>query len=49
MPVKAILCYIWLLGIIRTQFSHYSKYWIPHHTGKARFGFKLTSHDDDRG
>jgi len=21
-----------LLGIIRTQFSHYSKSWIPHHT-----------------
>ena len=29
-----------LLGIIRTQFSHYSKPWIPQHTGKSRFRFK---------
>ena len=37
-----------LLGIIRTQFSHYSMCWIQHHTGKARFRSKITSHDDDR-
>jgi hypothetical protein len=36
-------------GIIRTQFSHQSKSWIPQHTGKARFRFKITSHYADRG
>jgi hypothetical protein len=25
-----------LLGIIRTQFSHYSKPWMPQNTGKPR-------------
>ena len=38
-----------LLGIIRTQFSHHSKSWILQHTGKARFRFKITFHDDNRG
>jgi hypothetical protein len=38
-----------LLGIVRTQFSHHVKSWIPHHTGKATFGFKIISHDDDIG
>jgi hypothetical protein len=27
---------------------HNSKSWIPQHTWKARFGFKITSHDADR-
>jgi hypothetical protein len=31
-----------LHGIIRTHFSHLSKSWIPQHTRKARFGFKIT-------
>jgi hypothetical protein len=38
-----------LLGIIRTQFFYHSKSWIPQHTRKARFGFNITSHGDDRG
>jgi hypothetical protein len=38
-----------LLGIIRTQLSYESKSWIPQHTGKARCGFKISSHDADRG
>jgi hypothetical protein len=38
-----------LLGIIRTQYKHHSKSRIPQHTGKARFGFKILSHDADRG
>ena len=38
-----------LLGNITTQFSHHSKFWIPHHTGKARVGFKIKSNDTDRG
>ena len=29
-----------LLGIIKTQFSHHSKSWIHHHTGKTRLGSK---------
>jgi hypothetical protein len=29
-----------LHGIIRTQFSHNSKSWIPQHPVKARFGLK---------
>jgi hypothetical protein len=37
-----------LLGI-RNQFSHNSKLWIPQHKGKARFGFKIISHDADTG
>jgi hypothetical protein len=37
------------LGIIRTQFSYHRKPWIPQHTGKGRCGFKITSHEDDRG
>jgi hypothetical protein len=34
-----------LLGSIRNHFSHHSETWIPQHTGKARFGFKIISHD----
>jgi hypothetical protein len=37
-----------ILGIIRSQFSHHSKSWIHNHTEKARFGYKITSYDDDR-
>ena len=36
-------------GNIRTQFSHHSKSRIPQHTRKARVGFKIISHDTDRG
>jgi hypothetical protein len=32
-----------LLGITRTQFSHHSKSWIYHHTGKSRIRSKTTS------
>ena len=39
----------WLFGIIRTKLSHHSKYWIHHHTRKARHGSKVTSYDDDGG
>jgi len=35
-----------LLGTIRIQFYH-SKFWLPQHTRKAKFGFKITSYDDD--
>jgi hypothetical protein len=38
-----------LCGIIRTQFSFYGISWISQHTRKARFEFKIISHDDDRG
>ena len=38
-----------LLGIIRTQFFHHSESWTPQHIRKARFWFKITSHDEDRG
>jgi hypothetical protein len=37
-----------LVGTIKTQFSHHRKSWIPQHTGKARCGFKIISHDADR-
>jgi hypothetical protein len=32
----------------KTQFSHNINSWIPKHTGKARLGFKIISHDADR-
>jgi hypothetical protein len=35
--------------IIRTKYSHHSESWIPQHTGKATFGFKIISHDAGRG
>jgi hypothetical protein len=33
----------------RTQHSHHSESWIPQHNGKARFRFKIVSHDAGRG
>jgi hypothetical protein len=38
-----------LLGTIRSQFSHNELSWIPQQTGKARYRFKITSHDANRG
>jgi hypothetical protein len=38
-----------LIGIIRTQYFHHSKYWLPQHSRKARFRFKIISHDAGRG
>jgi hypothetical protein len=35
-------------GIIRTQYAYHES-WIPKHTGKARFVFKIISHDGGRG
>jgi hypothetical protein len=35
-------------GIIRNQYSHHSKSWIPQHRGKARFRFKIISHEASR-
>jgi hypothetical protein len=32
-----------------TQYSHHSKSWIPQHIRKARFRFKIISHDAGRG
>jgi hypothetical protein len=46
-PLQARGSYI--LVINRTQYSHHRNSWIPQNTGKARFGFKIISHDDDRG
>ena len=37
-----------LLGIVRTQYSHHSESWISQLTGKARFGFKIISHDTNK-
>jgi hypothetical protein len=33
---------------LRTQLSHHRKSWIRHHTRKAKYGSKVTSHDDYR-
>jgi hypothetical protein len=38
-----------LHDIIRTQFSQNNKFCIAQYTRKARFGFKITPHDADRG
>jgi hypothetical protein len=37
------------IGIIRTQFSYHSNFWICQNTGKAGLGFKIIFHDDDKG
>jgi hypothetical protein len=34
---------------IRTQYAHHSESWIHQHTRKARFEFKIISHDAGRG
>ena len=37
------------MGIIKTQYTHHSEFWIPQHTRKARLGFKIKYHDGGRG
>jgi hypothetical protein len=38
-----------ILDTIGTQCSHHSRSWTVQHTRKARFRFKIISHDADRG